>query len=523
MTHITKLIIYGYNEVQHRIGCLQPILHRTDHGGDNMDILLEHSGTIGIIIGVVFLIVVLASGYCKAPPDEAYIVSGMKKRILIGRAGIKIPFLERLDKLSLKLISVDVKTATSVPTADYINVRVDSVVNIKISDKPEMIALAAQNFLNQDSKYICSVAREVLEGNVREIVGQMGLQDMVNDRKKFAEKVQENASPDLCAMGLEIVSFNVQNLTDEQGLIENLGIDNTTKIQKTAAITKAEAERDIQIAQAKASKESNDARVQAETEIAQRNNELAIRKAELKRQSDIKQAEADAAYDIQKQEQRKTIEVTSSMADIAKTEQDVVLNQKQADVMEQYLNAEVKKKADAERYRLEQEAQAQLFQRSKQAEAELYEQQREAEAQKAKAEALKYAKLQEAEGIRAVGEAEANAIRAKALAEAEGLNKKAEAMLKMQEAAVLQMYFEVLPQIAKAVAEPLANVESITMYGEGNNAKLIEDITKSTNQISSGMLDGIGIDLKSLINSFINKEQQSAETVSNEEKETVGV
>ncbi len=468
-----------------------------------MQFVFDHLGEFGIALGVIILICIVVSGYCKAPPDEAYIISGLRKKVLIGKAGIKIPFLERLDKLSLKLISVDVKTATSVPTADYINIKVDSVVNIKISDKEQMIALAAQNFLNQNTAYICGVAREVLEGNVREIVGQMGLQDMVNDRKKFAEKVQENASPDLAAMGLEIVSFNVQNLTDEQGLIENLGIDNTTKIQKVAAITKAEAERDIQIAQAKAKKDSNDARVQAETEIAQKNNDLAIRQAELKKAADVKKAEADAAYKIQEQEQRKTIEVTSSMADIAKTEQSVMLHAKQAEVQEQALNAEVKKKADADRYRKEQEAQAALFQRSKQAEAELYEQQREAEAQKAKAEALKFAKLQEAEGIRAVGEAEANAIRAKLLAEAEGLDRKAEAMQKMQEAAVLQMYFEVLPEIAKAVAEPLASVGNITMYGEGNTAKMIEDVTKSTNQISSGMLEGIGVDLRSMINSFI--------------------
>ncbi len=468
-----------------------------------MQFVIDNLGYFGIALGVILLICIIVSGYCKAPPDEAYIISGLRKKVLIGKAGIKVPFLERLDRLSLKLISVDVKTATSVPTADYINIKVDSVVNIKISDKEQMIALAAQNFLNQNTAYICGVAREVLEGNVREIVGQMGLQDMVNDRKKFAEKVQENASPDLAAMGLEIVSFNVQNLTDEQGLIENLGIDNTTKIQKVAAITKAEAERDIQIAQAKAKKDSNDARVQAETEIAQKNNDLAIKQAELKKAADVKKAEADAAYKIQEQEQRKTIEVTSSMADIAKTEQSVMLHAKQAEVQEQALNAEVKKKADAERYRKEQEAQAALFQRSKQAEAELYEQQREAEAQKAKAEALKFAKLQEAEGIRAVGEAEANAIRAKLLAEAEGLDRKAEAMQKMQEAAVLQMYFEVLPEIAKAVAEPLASVGNITMYGEGNTAKMIEDVTKSTNQISSGMLEGIGIDLRSMINSFI--------------------
>ncbi|MBR1750554.1 MAG: flotillin family protein, partial [Ruminococcus sp.] len=253
-----------------------------------MQFVFDHLGYFGIAAGVILLICIVVSGYCKAPPDEAYIISGLRKKVLIGKAGIKIPFLERLDKLSLKLISVDVKTATSVPTADYINIKVDSVVNIKISDQEQMIALAAQNFLNQNTAYICGVAREVLEGNVREIVGQMGLQDMVNDRKKFAEKVQENASPDLAAMGLVIVSFIVQNLTDEQGLIENLGIDNTTKIQKTAAITKAEAERDIQIAQAKAKKDSNDARVQAETEIAQKNNDLAIKQAELKKAADVK-------------------------------------------------------------------------------------------------------------------------------------------------------------------------------------------------------------------------------------------
>lgn len=468
-----------------------------------MDFIQENIGTIGIAALIIVLILIIVSGYCKAPPNEAYIISGLRKRTLIGRAGVKVPFLERLDKLTLELISVDVKTATSVPTADYINVRVDSVVNIKISDTDSMIALAAQNFLNQPPQYICSIAREVLEGNVREIVGQMNLQDMVNDRQKFAEKVQQNAAPDLAKMGLEIVSFNVQNLIDDQGLIENLGIDNTTKIQKTAAITKAEAERDIQIAQAKAKKESNDARIQAETEIAQKNNDLAIKQAELKKAADIKQAEADAAYEIQKQEQRKTIEVTSSLADIAKTEQAVALHAKQAEVQEQSLNAEVKKKADAERYRKEQEAQAELFQRSKEAEARLYEEQKRADAQKATAEAVKYAKLQEAEGIRAVGEAEANAIKAKLLAEAEGLDKKAEAMQKMQEAAVLQMYFDILPQVAKAVAEPLSKVGSITMYGEGNNSKMVEDITKSTNQISSGMLEGIGIDLKSMLNAFV--------------------
>ena len=234
--------------------------------------------TIGIIAVIaILIIIVLASGYLKAPPDTAYIISGLRKKIIIGKASIRIPFFERVDKLKLQLIAVDVKTSSAVPTADYININVDANVNVKVSSDPMLIKLGAENFLNKDTAYIAKVAREVLEGNMREIVGQMTLVAMVNDRKAFAEKVQENAAPDLNRMGLEIVSFNVQNFTDDQNLIENLGIDNVTTIQKKAAIARAESEKEIEIAKAAAHKEANDARVQAETEIAKKNNELAIR------------------------------------------------------------------------------------------------------------------------------------------------------------------------------------------------------------------------------------------------------
>ncbi|HAM69169.1 MAG TPA: hypothetical protein DCP68_06110, partial [Ruminococcus sp.] len=151
--------------------------------------------TIGIIaIAVVILIVILASGYLKAPPDTAFIISGLRKKIIIGKASIRIPFFERVDKLKLQLIAVDVKTSSAVPTADYININVDANVNVKVSSDPQLIKLGAENFLNKDTAYIAKVAREVLEGNMREIVGQMTLVAMVNDRKAFAEKVQENAA-----------------------------------------------------------------------------------------------------------------------------------------------------------------------------------------------------------------------------------------------------------------------------------------------------------------------------------------
>ena len=437
---------------------------------------------IGVIATIVLLIVILLIGYVKAPPDTAYMISGFRKpRILIGKAGIRIPFLERLDKLSLKMFSVDVKTTDFVPNAEYINVKVDATVKIRIGQSEEMMALASKFFLNEKEDMIISRVQDTLEGNMREIVGQMRLEEMVTDRKAFGERVQENAIPDLKKMGLEMISFNVQSFSDQNNVIEDLGIDNISQIKKGAAVAKAQADRDIAIAQAQAAKEANDAKVQSEMEIAEKQNALAIRQAELKQQSDVKKAEADAAYSIQEQAQRKSIEVASANADIARAERTAELKSKEVEVTKQTLDAQIRAKADAERYAAQQAAEAELFRRTKEAEAKMIERQR------------------EAEGIRAVGEAEAEAIRLKALAEAEGIDKKAEAMRKYGEAAVIEMIMEALPEIAKNVAEPLSKVDKITMYGEGNSAKLLSDIVNGTTQVTEGISAGMGIDIKSLI------------------------
>ena len=353
---------------------------------------------IGGAIVIILLLLIVTIGYVKAPPDTAYIISGLRKKIIVGKASIKIPFLERLDKLSLKLIPIDVKTSSMVPTADYINIQVDAAVNVKVGSDSNKLELAAQNFLNQNSDYMARVAREVLEGNMREIVGRMRLEEMVSDRQKFAELVKENAMPDLAAMGLNIVSFNVQNFTDANGVIEDLGIDNISQIKKKAAIAKAEADR-----------QANDARVAAEREIAIKNNDLSIQKAELKKVADVKQATADAAYEIEKENQRKTIEVTSADANIAKQEREVLLKSKEAEVKEKALEAEVKKQAEAEKFAVQQKADAELYTRQKEAEAKKFEIQQEAEAQRAKADADRYSREREAQGIQLVGEAEAEA------------------------------------------------------------------------------------------------------------------
>lgn len=460
---------------------------------------------VSIFVIVALILVVFFTGYVKASPDTAIIISGLRKnpKVLIGKAGIKIPFLERKDELNLQLIPIDVKTSNAVPTADYININVDATVNVKISDNEERLKLAAQNFLNKNSEYIARVAREVLEGNVREIVGKMALEEMVSDRQKFAMLVKENAEPDLAAMGLDIISFNVQNFVDGNGVIENLGVDNIVKIQKNAAISRAESEKEIAKAQANARREANEAEVNAASEIAKKQNELDIQKAELKKVADVKRAEADAAYKIQEEEQRKTVEITTANANIAKQEKEILLKQKEAEVMEQSLDAQIKKRAEAEKFAKQQEADAQLYERQREAEARKFETEKEAEAMKAKAEAEKYAMEQEAEGIRTKGLAEAEAIRAKAIAEAEGIEKKAEAMTKMGEAAVLEMYFKALPEVVKNAATPLNNVDRITMYGDGNSAKLMKDIMGTVTQVTDGLKESTGVDLTAVLSGFL--------------------
>lgn len=415
-----------------------------------------------IIVGVVViaLILIVMTGYVKSPSDTAYIISGLKKepKYVIGRSSIRIPFLQRMDKLMLKMISVDVKTEDSVPTNDYINVNIDSAVKVKVSSDPAKMKIAASNFLNKNEEYIRSSVVDVLQGNVREIIGQMKLEEIVQDRKKFADKVQENAAPDMAKMGLDIVSFNVQNVTDNGNVIENLGIDRVVSISKSAQISRAESERDIAVAKASAEKQANDARVEAETAIAEQNNALEIKKQELKKQSDIKKAEADAAYEIQEQEQRKTIEIATADANIAKQEKEAEIKEKEIAVKEKSLDAEVKKQADAEKYARIQKADADKYEAEQRAEAEKITKLKEAEAIQARS-------IAEAEGTKAKGIAEAEAIKAKGLAEAEATEKKAEAMAKYGKAAMTDMIIKVLPQMAEAIAKPLESIDKVSIIG----------------------------------------------------------
>lgn len=475
-------------------------------------------------VGAIFIALIVALflfSYIKAPPDMAFIISGLKKeaRIIIGRAAFKIPFFERVDKLSLSAMQVDVKTSTPIPTADYISVRVDSVANIKIPSMDTNIEItsnngtkyngeiimrkAMQNFLNMKNEDIIALVKDVLEGNIREIVGQMKLEEMVSNRKKFAELVLANAAPDLAEIGLIIVSFNVQNFVDTSGAIENLGIDNIETIRKNAAIAKANATKEIEVAESAAVREANTAKVASLRSIAEENTALKIKKADLKRQADTEIAIAFAAKDIETEKQRKTIEIQKAEADAAKEEKNVEVQKQRALVKEQELNATTRKEADADLYKRQKAAEAEKFEMEKEAEANLIAAKRKAEAEKIKAEATCFAAQQEAAGIKAKGLAEAESIKAKGLAKAAGLDAEAEAMKKMQEAAIINMIMERMPEIASAIAAPLANIDSITMFGEGNVANLVKEVTTSVNQVNNGLLSGLGIDLPQLLNSVI--------------------
>lgn len=413
---------------------------------------------LGIIIVVLFVLFAFTC-YKKAPPTAAIVVTGFglkKPKVVCGKGTFVIPVLQRADKLNMRLLKIDVKTPeTGVKTKEGVSLWIDSVVTIQVysdnstvldsevqasgaKDVKEYITgrqqSAISNFLGMDEKGINDKVNDVLQGNLREIVSDMTVDQILTNRKQMALSVIENARPDLAKMGLEVVTFNVQDVKDavdaqghNHGVIEAIGIEQEEAVKKRAEIARAEAARDIARAKADAEMAANEKEVEAQTAIAQRNNELQLAKAKLKAEADKAAADANAAGQIQTNLRAKEI--------------------KEAEVQQRKLDAEVRKAADAE-----------LYKRQKEAEAKKYEAERAAEAQK-------FAKQQEAEGIALVGKAEAEAIRQKGIAEAEAMKQKAEAYKQYNDAAVAEMLIKVLPDIAKNVAQPLSAIDKVSIIG----------------------------------------------------------
>ena len=468
-----------------------------------------------IIIGaaVLALILFVSMCYIKAPSNVALIISGLSKepRVLVGRGGFRVPGLERVDRLFLGQVSIDVKTESSVSTSDFILCNCDGVCKVAVKGDAAGMRIAARHFLNFKPEMIANQVKDTLQGNLREIIGKTSLKSLTCERNSFSEQVASSAGKDMAELGLTILSFNLQNVSDSQGLIQALGEENSSKIRQNAAIQKAMAEKEIAKAQAENKKAAEDARIESETAIAEKQNQLDLKKAELKRESDAKKAIADAAYEIQRQEQLKTINTKTIEAEIEKTKQEQILSKERVKITENELEATVQKNADAKKYEIEKNAAAALEQKKRLAEAQRYEAEQAALAQNAEAEAKKYAMEQEALGIKAKGDAEAYAIAAKGKAEAEtieaqlkaeaeGMDKKAEAYKKYNEAAVIQMMMDKLPEMTKAIADSISGVKGITIYGGG-----LENVSASVpvmiRQAMDTLKSATGVDVSGLIES----------------------
>lgn len=488
---------------------------------------------IAIIVAVVLLIALIASAYMKAAPDEAIIISGWRKepKVLIGHAGFRIPFIERADTISLKLMTITLNKTDPIPTKDYIKVTVDAVVTAKVSDTPDGIKAAAQNFLNMQTtgtpngmnsskrvNGISDMIDNILDGSLREIIGQINLEDLVRSRDDVTDKVTKSATKDLNKLGIILETFNIQKFEDtvidtdgrKHSMIESMGAEKTATILRDSAISRANAEADRKVAESEANKRANDARVKSELEIAQQNNELAVKQAKLKQIEDTNRAIADAAYEIQKQEQQKTINVAAAEAEVAKEEKNIEIRERLVAVRAKELEAEVEKKADADKKAAVLRADAELYQKKTIAEAKRYEKEQEAEAIKATAEAEKQAKFAEAAGVEAMGNAEAEAVKARGLAEAAALEKKADAMNKFGDAAITQMqletaqaYIKVLPSTADAVTRHMERIGNVTIFGKENTAGFAGEGINVLSQVSSVAKETLGIDLKQIGSAFL--------------------
>lgn len=471
-----------------------------------------------VVVAILALVIAVKSCWKIAGTNEVLIVSGMGKvKTKTGGGIFVIPLVQKTQRMTLENIQVDFMSRNEIPTKDAIHVSVDAVANMSISQDSERQKVAASKFAGYTIQQIRDTVIPVLEGNIREIISQTTFEDLIRgDKKVFAERVQENVTPNLADLGIDLTTFNIQNFSDRNGVIQDLGVDNIEKIRKEASIAAAKAKADVAIEQANASKRANDAKIAAETEIAEKQNELKIRKAELQKQADTEQAKADAAMAIEAENQRKAQEIATANANLAKQEKEIELKEREVTIRERALEADVKKTAEAKKYAEQQLADAKLYATQKAAEAELFERQKKAEAEKFEAEqqaaareaiahAIRTQGEAEAAASKAKGEAEAAAIKAMAEAEAEGLLKKAEAMAKYGEAArdqqrldAIKVYFEQLPAIAKAVGEGYQGVDKIVMLGS-DSGQLANNIMSTTTQISEGLENSLGFDLKTIL------------------------
>ena len=450
------------------------------------------------VLVLLMLLIVFVSKYQTAKPDEALIISGSylgSKNVHVDGAFV-LPVFQRSNRISLLSSKLDVSTP-EVYTEQGVPVMCDGTSIIKIGSSVEEIATAAEQFLGKTTEELENEAREVLEGHLRSILGSMTVEEIYQNRDKFSQSVQEVASVDLAKMGLVIVSFTIKEVRDKNGYLDSLGKPRIAQVKRDADIAEAEALKETRIKKAEAEKESQQAELQRQTEIAEASKEKELKLALYKQEQDIAKAKADQAYNLESARAQQHVVEQEMEVKVVERQKQIELEEKEITRREKQYDSEVKKKADADRYAREQEALAQKAREVAEAEAERF-----------KVEALAEA---EANKTRLTGQAQAEAILARGAAEAEAKQKIADAFKEYGEAAVLSMVMEMLPQLMKEAAQPLGNIDKISVVdtGAGGENSGANRITNYATNLLAGTQETLkettGLDVKELIENFSKK------------------
>ena len=459
--------------------------------------------TIAIIIGVVALVIIsFLTMWKKVPQDKAMVITGLRKRVISGGGGFVVPLLERADYISLENIKVELQVKDALSMLG-VGISASGVAVIKVKNNMDCILAALEQFntgnQQQTITNIKDTSSDVLDGKLREIVSKLTVEEIYRDREKFASKVQEVAAIDLAQMGLEMKVFTIRDISDKNGYLEALGAEKIAQVKKEANIAKAEAQMESDIKTAEAIRLGEAAKILSTTQIEESNKDKELKIQEFKKQSESAKANADLAYKIQENITQKQVIETAMQAKILEKQREkelvdeqmrieILRKQKEIELAEnevlkaeKELDAKIKKQAEADKYQNEKESDAQKYREIAQAEAASTAIELEA---KAKAEAVRIQGNAEAEIIRAKGTAEIEIVRAKGQAEADVMKQKAEAFKLYNDAAMARMIVDKMPEIAQAVAAPLAKTEKIVIVDNGSDGNGKSGASKVTGYIT---------------------------------------
>jgi flotillin len=443
-----------------------------------------------ILVALILFFIALSKQYRKVGPNEVLIISGGRRRTItmpdgtkkkigyrmnIGGGAFVMPFLERADILPLEVFTLNMEIQDGL-TAKGIELRAVGQAQVKVKSDNRSIMMAAEQFLSKGLSGMKEIAQQILEGNMRGVLGAMTVEEIYQQRDDFSGRVLEQAGKSFASMGLQILSFSLKEISDAQGYLEALGKPHIARIKGEAEIAQAEADKDAVIKSAQARKEGDIAKFKAEAEVAKASRDYEIERAEHQAAINEKRASADSTYDLERLKMSQKLKKEEYEVRLIEKEQAIKLEEKEISRKEKELESTVKKAADAMKYQTEIEAEADSVRLGTQA--------------KGKALAIKHEGMARAEVIEAEGNAEAKA-----------MEKKAEAWGKYNQAAVYKMFIDVLPELAKAVSEPLSKVDKIVMVGNGSDgaSKITGQVASVMAQLPEVVKNLSGIDLTKLL------------------------